>query len=62
MGIGLESPGQSGHWEEKQKSFCSFEPDGGGHLYLENALYIGDCLYLEASLTLGILFSTSNLH
>lgn len=34
-------------WEKPERTFCSYEPDGGGCLYLENALYIGDCLYLE---------------
>lgn len=47
---------------QKNLLICSFEPDGGGHLYLENALYLGDCLCLGGSLTLCILFSASKLH
>ena len=60
-GPGLRELGWSGHGRSRRK-ICSFESDGGGHLYLENALYIGDCLCLGGSLTLCILFSASKLH
>ena len=50
-GPGLRELGWSGHGGSRRK-LCSFEADGGGHLYLENALYVGDCLCLGGSLTL----------
>ena len=41
IGEGFEGLGRLVIYPEKQKmSFCSYNPDGGGHLYLENALDI----------------------